>query len=505
MTEFTPNQKNTAIAWLFLLLPLGWIFGLHPNDAARTICGIILILLLIPKTREFFKKPLALSNFQKNLLLIFIVLYPLVISVQHLLRMYLGGEGINVAYFTNVLNNFPQNKSLLLTLNKDVPYNHLLHHFSPIFYLPAALTLLGIPGYMSFVIFELIIISSVIIIFQKILSHLGYSSTIKYIFIVLLLCNYSIRHSFNWSIEDEFFALPFIMVAYYYFLKKKPWLILLSLLISCTVKESIFLFSSAFCLMIVLMNFRDKTEFKKYNTLFISLGIMSLVCFALYIFGQPFFLGKTYDHLSKAGSVNSLFDFNTIKEKFLYLVFLLLPFLFFPLFYKKGWILNIPVLPFLFLSMVSSIPNLYNTMDYYSVIPSTIFAITTVINLKEFNIKFTNEVSRGLAIILICIAFFLSGWKPAKIIYSAFDEKFVTEKNFERLNHSYVVASSESLVPLLIGFKEVKTFEKENLKNMTFDYLVIREKEKEQLPDDYNSFLKKDENLSTNELIVFHK
>lgn len=504
MTEGATSKKNTGIAWLFLLLPIGWLCALHPNDLARIICGVVIILCFIPKVRQFFSKPIELNRAQTYLLLFYVIAYPLVISLHHLFRMYCGGEGFNVAHFTNVINNFSVYKSLLLTVDRDKPYNHLLHHFSPVLYLPASLTLIGIPGYLAFVLSELFIMAALILIFKKILSYLGYSKSISLIFIVLLISNYSLRHSFNWGIEDEFFAVPFILMSYYFFLRKKPWLTFVSLLLCCTVKESMFLYSFFFCAMVILIVKSEKSEFKKYNPLFISWGIVSLILFSLYIWGQPFLFGKTFDHISKAGSVSSLLDFNSIKDKISYLFFLLLPFLFFPILNKKSLIWIIPALPFIMLSMVSNVKGLYDATDYYSVLPVTVFAAATVIELKNVNKLYLTQMKSGLAIILICISFFLSGWKPTKVIINSIGQNYVTSENFKELPKNSTVMSTESLVPFLVGFDKLKFYYEEKL-NEDYDFFIMRENEKEMVPESFRSALVKDEKLSSSDVWVFRK
>lgn len=502
--EINSTKKNTVVAWLFLLLPIGWLLALHPNDIARIICGVVIILCLIPKIRNYFSKPIEFNKAQITLLFFFICAYPLIISLHHLVRMYYGCEGFNIAHFSNILNNFPQYKALMLTIDRDKPYNHLLHHFSPVFYLPALLTLLGIPGYMALVISEFFIISSAIVIFRKILNFLGYSKTVTLIFVVILISNYSLRHSFNWGIEDEFFAVPFILMSYYFFLRKNASLTFISLLLCCSVKESMFLYSFFFCAMIIIKNIQDKSDFKKYNTLFISWGIISVILFSLYIWGQPFLFGKPFDHLSKAGTIGSLFEVNSLKDKFIYVFMLLLPFLFFPVWYKKAYVWILPALPFLMLSLVSNVKGLYDATDYYSVLPVTIFAIATVIELKNFNTDYLIKMKSGLAIILICITFFLSGWKPTKVIFQSIGERYITTENFKDIPRTSIVMSTESLVPLLIGFKEIRFYYEEKV-NEEYDYFFMREKEQELVPESFRSNLVKDEKLSNNELWVFRK
>ncbi|MBX7045507.1 MAG: DUF2079 domain-containing protein [Ignavibacteria bacterium] len=488
-------------SWLFLFLPVFWLAGLHPNDIARILLAAVIILFLIPCTREYFKQSFEFTKSQNFVIIIFLFLYPTVISAHHVVRVYTGGEGINFAYFANVLNNFPEYNSLMLTLNKDIPYNHLLHHFSPIFFVPAFFTLAGIPGYLALIVSELLIITSLFFIFKKILSYSGYSKTVSYIFILLLLCNYSLRHSFSWSIEDEFFALPFIALSYYFFLKKNNIALILSLALCCTVKESMFLFALFFCVMVILSNLRSKVELNSTLKFFIPASAVFLLFFILYIWGQPIIFGKTYDHLSKASSLSSLLNFEMIKNKLYYLFTLLLPFLFFPLLNKKCLLLSIPAVPFILISMASGIKELYNPMDYYSAVPTVIFACAAVISLKDFNKDYLQKIGSGIVLILMCTAFLFGGWKPAKVIFESKNEVFFDESNFNSIPKQSTVLSSESLIPLLIGFKQVKSYDDDKLKSGEFDYFVIRQKEI--LPEKIDSALILDEKLSTKNLLVY--
>jgi hypothetical protein len=222
---------------------------------------------------------------------------------------------------------------------------------------------------------------------------------------------------------------------------------------------------------------------KNFKTLlpFIILFIISAFIFLFYFFGQTYLLNKSYEHYSKLDSVNNLFEIPVVFAKFKYYFLILLPFLFFPLWTKKGILLSIPVLPFFGLSFISG--AMYNIEDYYSMIPTMIFAVVTVITLKEKKPEILKSIKLGIPILLLLIAFLFGTWKPGRIIIISLKEKYITQKVFEPLQKDLRIYTSESLFPLLTKYEKLSIFYDKNPCRKNFDLLIIRKKERDLVSD----------------------
>jgi hypothetical protein len=492
----TYKYFRLTLTWIFVVLPIVWIFGVHVTDLAKIFLSLFLISLLFPSVRKSYSEYIVLSNFQRKIILFFLIIYPVLIGLQQLARVYVGGQGINFAYHSQIVENFSVKGGLYSTLlNSDdyTPVQWITHHLNAVFYLPGMLGFLGVPGYMSLAIFEVIVIFITMFSFKKFLDFLGYEGDVKLIFITLLFCGYALRHSYIWGVEDEFFALPFIPVVYMFYLKEKYWYVFIFILLTFLVKESLTLLGVSFSIM-AFIDFVFIKKQKNFKTLlpFIILIIISSGIFLFYFFGQAYFLDKSYQHFSKLDNLNNLFDLSILYKKFFYYALALLPFLFFPLWTKRGILLSIPVLPFFGLSFISG--AMYNIEDYYSMIPTMIFAVVTVITLKERKPEFLKNIYIGIPVLLLFIAFLFGTWKPGIMVINSLKEKYITQKVFEPLPPDVRIYSSESLFPLLTKFEKLSIFYDGNPCKKNFDLLIIRKKERNLISDTCFTKLQEDEN-----------
>lgn len=490
------------LIWFVTALPIIWIFGVHITDAVKILLVIFIVSLFFPSVRKFYLEDFSLSGFQKKLIIFFLVIYPVLIGAQQLIRVYVGGQGINFAYHSQIVDNLAERGGLYSTIingNDYKPIQWITHHLNAVFYLPGLLGFIGIPGYMSLVIFEVLVIVLTMLSLKKLLGYLGYESDIKLIFIFLLFCFYSLRHSYIYGVEDEFFALPFIPLVYMFYLKEKYWLVFVFILLSFLVKESLTLFGFAFGIMafIDFLTIGKKKENKNLLP-FIFLIIISTGIFVFYFFGQSYFFGQGYQHYSKLDSINSFLNPSELFDKLKYYFLILLPFLFFPLWTKRGLLLSIPVLPFLGLSFVSGF--MHNVTDYYSMIPTIIFAVVTAITIKDKKPEMLKKIYLGLPVLLMLIAFLFGTWKPGIMVINSLKEKYITQKVFDSLPMESRIYTSESLFPLLTKFEKLSLFYDKNPCRKNFDLLIIRKKERDLISDSCFVNLQEDErykNLSS--------
>lgn len=486
---------SKVLTWVFVIIPLIWIFGVHITDAVKIFLILFLISLLFSSIRKLYSENFILSNIQKKLILFFFIIYPVFIGLQQLARVYVGGQGINFAYHSQIVENFSVKGGLYSTLlisDSYKPIQWITHHLNAIFYLPGMLGFLGIPGYMSLIIFEVLVIAITMFSFGKFLGFLGYEKDIRIIFILILFCGYSLRHSYIWGVEDEFFALPFIPLMYMYYIKDKYWCVFIFILITFLVKESLTLLGVSFSMMALIdIIFIKKQRDIKNIIPFILLIIISSGIFLFYFFGQTYFLDKSYEHYSKLDNLGNLFDISVIFEKFKYYFLVLLPFLFYPLWTKRGILLSVPVLPFFGLSFISG--AMYHIEDYYSMIPTMIFAVVTVITLKERRHEMLKSIKLGIPLLLLFIAFLFGTWKPGIMFINSLKEKYITQKVFEPLPKDARIYTSESLFPLLVKFDKLSIFYDSNPCRKNFDLLIIRKKEKGLISDSCFINLQEDE------------
>lgn len=488
-------MAGKTILWIALLIPVCWLFGVHVSDPVRVIIFITVVALLFPKFRHLLLNFKTLSQFQSRLLLIFIIIYPVLICAQHLIRVYAGSQSINFAYRSQVIDNVVNQGGLYSSiLSSDFSLqNWLTHHFNPVLVIPGLLGFIGVPAYLSQIIFLMIILSIVAVVIYKILLLRNYSREVIFIPIVIFFSIYSVRHPLTFGIEDEFFALPFIALAFLYLFKHNFGISCLFILLTFTVKESFFLLGISWGALGIMLYYKDMLQLSKTDIYYsIALIILGATFFVLYIFGHEILFGKVYEHLHKAGGLDSLFDSEIIFDKLYHFVLLFFPFLFFPFIYRKCLILLIPAIPFILLMFYSN--YMYQATDYYAVIPSFVIFISCVYFLPEKDNRVLKSVRPGILILILSIAFIHGTWKPAKILAEADSGTFSYRSDVESAG-IYInskddkVLVSLSLAPLSTMFKKLSVIiDESKISNRDFDFVLIKKDDADELKNDLEKY-----------------
>lgn len=489
-------MKFTKIfSWILISIPLLWLTGLHVTDLVRVILGVFLIGLFFPKFRKALLEFYSLSKLQSRLLLVFLILYPFVMCAQHLIRVFNGTQGINFAYRTQVIDNFVNRGMMYSTiLQSDYsPQNWLAHHFNPILIIPALFGFIGYKAYISQIICMFLIIILVSVVTYKIMKLRGYSKNVIYLPIVFFFSIYSVRAPLTFGIEDEYFAMPFIALAYYFLFKNRFTLSCLFVLMTFSVKESFFLFGISWGIMGIILYTKELFGLKKKDV-YLSIGFIFLgsVCFYVYTFGHEILSGKPYEHFHKAVDITAFFQSEILLDKFYNFVLLFLPFLFFSFFQRKSLLLIIPAAPFILMMFYSNF--MFSATDYYAVIPSFIIFISCVYYLPEKNKNFLNFIRPGIFVAMFSIAYLYGTWKPVKMIIQADSSSFASYNDLEEVNNKYInendrVLVSLSLAPISTMIKNLSVIvDQSRISNRDFEYVIIKKDNAVELKDDLEKF-----------------
>lgn len=499
-------------SWILIFIPLLWLTGLHVTDAVRVILGVLLIGLFFPEFRKTLLEFISLSKLQSLLLLVFLILFPFVLCAQHLMRVYNGTQGINFAYRTQVIDNFVSTGEFYSTILQS-DYSHqswLAHHFNPILVIPALFGFMGFKAYMGQIVCLFLIIISVAIVIFQILRLRGYSKSVSYFFIVFFLSIYTVRHPLIFGIEDEFFALPFIAIAFYFLFKNKFPLSCIFVLMTFSVKESFFLLGISWGIMGLLLYKKEMFGLKK-NDVYLSVGLILFgsVCFYLYTFGHEILFGTAYEHFHKAGTITSFFDGEILIDKLYNFILLFLPFLFFPFIQRKCLLLIIPAVPFILLMFYSNF--MFLATDYYAVIPGFIIFISCVYYLPEKNKNYLNLVRPGIFVIAMSIAYLYGTWKPVKMLAEADSRYFVSYNDMEEAGRKYIkvndrVLVSLSLAPLSTMIKNLSVIvDQSRISNRDFEYVILKKDNVDEYKKDLEEYTLPLDTLGHNSNVLIFK
>ncbi|MEB2329986.1 MAG: DUF2079 domain-containing protein [Ignavibacteriaceae bacterium] len=505
-------MRVKIILWLALLIPVGWILGLHVNDPARVILVIAMIFALIPAFRKYLINPVNFSKLQSRLMIAFIIVYPLIICAQHFVRVLAGSQGINFAYRTQVIANVTQKGGLYSSiLREDYSIiNWLTHHFNPVLFIPGLMGFIGIPAFSSQIFSLALIIISTCFILYRILKHLNYKNGALYLPIVFFLSIYSIRHPLTYGIEDEFFALPAIALAFLFLFKQKFLLSCVNIAATFFVKESFFLLGISWALMAFILYKKGLLGIKSKNLYYsYVLAGSGLMLFVLYTFGHELIFGQPYEHFHKSSGLSSFFNIEMVSDKFYNLFLLFLPFLFLPFYDRKCFLLMIPALPIIVIMFYSD--YMYKATDYYAVVPSFVILISCIYCVPEKIRQMTSSAVPLISIIILSIAFIYGTWKPLKIIFEADPSGFVSYSDMEEVSTKYLKNDSKALVslslaPLSTMIDKLSVIENESkISNRDFDLVIIRSSDTSDLKSDLQNFTIAVDTLGQNSNIYVYK
>jgi uncharacterized membrane protein len=321
------------------------------------------------------------------------------------------------------------------------------------------------------------------------LTHiLGFPSPLGFIFCLLLLANPSFRHSVFWGIHDETYAIgiiPWIYVAWKQ--KRYVWTLILAF-ICCLMKETMFLFTAMFLVMIAW-----EAEFggspqalasrRRLQLSCVFLALVCIGCFGSYIFLQPLLFGRPFDHLSKVTSLDSFLSAEYLTSKGLWLAYLFLPFVYAPFWKVRYWHFLLPAAPFVGFVMISSFAEMHKLNNYYAVIPSLLVFLASLLILGEQQKEQGTWHIRPTAVLfLVALSFSFATGKPTREIFlQAWTKKALSPRPLEVIPPSSKVLATPSAALFLFRDRQVYIVEGAYEKFIPFEYIVTQTKELENL------------------------
>jgi uncharacterized membrane protein len=412
------NKVDPCIQWFIVLFPTLWLVGLHVNDLARIAACVSLVYVIATRKKHNSisfdatpLQPLILGAF-----LLFLTGFAVFAFTECLFPVFGGSHGIDFAIFTQVVDSINRFRQPLTSLVSTDWTNFLSHHFVPFLYVPAFLAKLGMPAYLAISLVHGFGVITAGILFYLLSRNLKFSQFMSLTFVLLLFANPTVRHGLFYGVHDEIFSLPFLMLAFWGWQARRIGLTCIALLSAATTKESISAVGIALILAIFLddrlLGKRDHALTRRDTFLLISTFALLFVLFVGYFFLQPLVLGKSFDHISKLGSVSELLQWENLRGKMWFYLFLLLPLLLFPLWFFQFWHLFLPCIPLLGIIFVSKFQDMWAPLNYYGVVPSFLLYASSLIALSR-STKIQRAIARpALVALMICVAFSWSTKKP---------------------------------------------------------------------------------------------
>lgn len=401
---------------LSLICPCLWVVNMENDSKIWFICTIFLFYLLLYK---FNSKIFKFNNNKetkivKIIILICATIMCLVISITGVLRYLnfwapnfdLGIPGQNFYYLKKL--GIPYS-----TCERQILLNHLLIHFSPIYYLLLPLYII-FPHVTTLQVASGILIASALIpIYLICKNHKLSNLVIIFICIIYTIYTPAICGTF-YDFHENIFLPPLLLWLFYFYEKKKniPFFIMLLLVLFVKEDAAIYIF---FFSIYSIFDGRSK------------LGIVSLVFSIIYFIGATTFLtkygeGAMFDRYSNLeyesqGIINifktflinpgyifaQLTNAENIINKVKYILQLLLPLGFIPLLCKKykNYLLLLPLL----VTLATTYQYSFDITFHYSFGIISFLIYLFIINIDEN--KFNNYLVICLFCSILCFSAFV--------------------------------------------------------------------------------------------------
>ena len=334
--------------------------------------------LIITKLYNNYKEWISFQKYKKMILAIFALQSFLWFSYVILKYYSFNLFTLDAGYHSNILYNISNGDFFSSVFNMHNLGEHftLSMSFIALFYklVPSINWMMGfkIIAYLSSVYLIFVIIKDELKEYQKYWM-------VFIVFAVMWLFLYRpIINTVRYEFQASCLAPPFILMSFL-FLKKEKWIpFVFTMIFLLGFKEHLGSVWIGFGCYKILKNPRNISGY-----IILMIGVLSIYLIMFEI--KSYFRGTT----SGYNDVNLIAPFKDIGEKiFYFLIYLLLPLMFLPLIFWKNGIMAMPAIG---INLISGVPQMYSSHYHYDDVASTLLIISTIISLKNLNIKFLFE------------------------------------------------------------------------------------------------------------------
>ena len=334
--------------------------------------------LIITKLYNNYKEWISFQKYKKMFLAIFALQSFLWFSYVILKYYSFNLFTLDAGYHSNILYNISNGDFFSSVFNMHNLGEHftLSMSFIALFYklVPSINWMMGfkIIAYLSSVYLIFLIIKDELKEYQKYWM-------VFIVFAVMWLFLYRpIINTVRYEFQASCLAPPFILMSFL-FLKKEKWIpFVFTMIFLLGFKEHLGSVWIGFGCYKILKNPRNISGY-----IILMIGVLSIYLIMFEI--KSYFRGTT----SGYNDVNLIAPFKDIGEKiFYFLIYLLSPLMFLPLIFWKNGIMAMPAIG---INLISGVPQMYSSHYHYDDVASTLLIISTIISLKNLNIKFLFE------------------------------------------------------------------------------------------------------------------
>ncbi len=365
LNHFKERSWTTSYFW-FLISLIVWMLGIGGSDlyALPALIGIIILfreIIIIDRPLPFIP-----SSFNTSPFIILYLLLILIVLAKTLLSLYSFRWNIfDVGSYSSVVFNFSKGLNYNSFLQIPATADHFtpsLALFAPLYWIKATVHWLTFAKALSYLSVPL-----VVYYWLKDKTESNFRFTLSCLFGLWMLMLYkpAVRSGF-FEFSPSSLAPPFIILSFLLMEKKRWFLFVLTMLFLLGLKEHMGVVLIGFGLFGIGQS--------RYSSGFILAGIGLLVTYLMIFQVMPFF--RDY----QAFGNTQIEPFKDLHGKAIYLVKLLWPLGFLPLFFWRYGVLAAPAIG---VNLLSGRPGMYSSEFHYDDVSSTLLLMSCTLILIE--------------------------------------------------------------------------------------------------------------------------
>jgi len=296
--------------------------------------------------------------------------------------------------FAQMFRYMKETGECLITCERDALLNHFAVHFSPIYYLLLPIYII-FPSPCTLLILQAFIVASGLLPLILISKHYKLSSAGIILFSVCYILYPAFFGGCFWYLHENCFLLPLLLWYLYFSEKEKIIPTVLFALLTLAVKEDAAVYVAVIALYFIFIRKNYKCNFW---ILLFSVLYFILVTNLMSVFGEGIMSDSRYgDYIYDNGGLfsvvksviqNPIFAIYQIfkKEKFLFVLQVLCPLGFLPMFIKKPEKL-ILLIPFILVNLMTNYPYQYDIGFQYTFGSGAILFYLAITNYSELGTK----------------------------------------------------------------------------------------------------------------------
>lgn len=426
-----------------------WAAGQFAEDLARVFAGMLVLVAIVMSRRG---ETSSFPTWAAPLLSSFLISLPFLFFAHGWSRVLAGRMGVDFAIFTQSVHSIATVGLPSTSLLGPEPVAFLTHHFAPILYVPGALAFVGMAPPLALLLAQAIAVAASLLGIRVAAQQVGLTKLEATALTLAVGLGANVRPELLWGVHDEVLSVPFAIWAVVALLRGQPRLSMVLMLLSALGKESYFALPPVWCFIV----WRWSRPSRSVLLTCALLAGCSVAAGAFYVFGQPLWADKPFDHFDKLAPAASGLAL-TIGPRALFVFSFFGWLLMLPLVSARSRLLSLLPAPFIALGLVANDPEMYRFTGYHSIVPQLLLGLAAGVGLADSGPKL-RRVAPIMLSALICLSLSWNArslWKAAR---EASEHRWYPDATLSAVPKDVAIAADPAAALVLLDHRVVRLF-----------------------------------------------